>query len=171
VVPVTNDNEYLFYKVEQGTSGQITFTIDPNTATTRISEVLDVEEVEVDNCFGTTTITRSFTFTKEESFQLIIEDEQGSEISFGRLPILGRFLQTEIKHRHQTGEETELKESRTESLSAREETRPRWQLTWYLESISGVLLLSLGSDIYEVPYRITDRLRSDLVSIPSEPCS
>jgi hypothetical protein len=171
VVRVANDNEYLFYKVEQGTNGQITFTIDPNTATTRISEVLDVEEVEVDNCFGSTTITRSFTFSQEAATHLVFEEESAAGIALGQLPVLGRFLQGEIRHRHQNGEETRFEESRTESLSASPKSKPRWELTWYLESISGVLILSLGNDVYEVPYRITDRLRSDLVSVPSESCS
>lgn len=169
-LPIEGDNEYLVYKVDTRASLDVEFDVD--RIVSRITKVIDVnEDVVVDNCFGTETITRTVSYTQEETTQLLIEDEQRLRLSFGRLPIIGRLIRADIRNRHQTTEGISTTKVHTESLSASPGTRPRWKLRWYYESLDGVMLLRLGDDVFEIPYTVKDRLRSELISIPSVPCS
>jgi hypothetical protein len=158
------------YKVDTRAPLDIEFEVD--RISSRITKVIDIDEdVIVDNCFGTETITRTVSYTQEETTQLLIEDEKRLRLSFGRLPVIGRLIRAEIRDRHQTTEGTSTTKVHTESLSASPGTKPRWKLRWYLESLDGVMLLRLGDDVFEIPYTVKDRLRSELISIPSEPCN
>ncbi|MCU0497085.1 MAG: hypothetical protein MUF87_07010 [Anaerolineae bacterium] len=131
-----------------------------------VETVIDSERVEVDNCFGTTTISRSFTFMEEigRDFQMI----EGS-FSLGLPTPFTGLLEAQARSFH--GKDSGvITRSRTETLSASPGTRPRWQMTWYRVSLEGTLTLTLNGQAFDVTYQLTNELRSDLVSIPSTPC-
>ncbi|GIK27196.1 MAG: hypothetical protein DWB44_14875 [Chloroflexi bacterium] len=132
---------------------------------------MDTEIVEVDNCFGTADISREFNFSRESTVRIITDHIQGVRLrSLIELPIIGDILRLEILDRFQREEMQRLVESRTEILSARPGTKPQWQLTWYLETISVGAVMNIGDRHYDFTVKVTDRLRSELKSLAAEPC-
>lgn len=160
----TGGNQYQLFK--KSINDQIMYTVGINTEQTAIETVIDSEIVEVDNCFGTTVISRAFTFSEEigRDFQLL---EGGFSFQLP-MPFSG-ILEANARSAHGQGDSV-ITRARTETLSAGPGTRPQWQMSWYRVSIQGALLLTLNGELIEIPYQLTNELRSDLVSIPSSPC-
>lgn len=157
------------HKIAQDGDFSIEFVFDE--VEDHISEVLDTEIVEVDNCFGTADISREFNFSRESTVRIITDHIQGVRLrSLIELPIIGDILRLEILDRFQREEMQRLVESRTEILSARPGTKPQWQLTWYLETISVGAVMNIGDRHYDFTVKVTDRLRSELKSLAAEPC-
>lgn len=152
-----------------------------------IEELIDVEEVDVDNCYGTETISRSFTFSQEitSDFNIGVSDSgSGASIrlgtgqvlnTIGAGPLASLLPDLELAARSASALEqqvsmSKLTQTRTETLTARPGTRPRWQMKWYKVSVQGELLLNIGEQEIYVPYLLTENLRSSLESVPSEAC-
>lgn len=152
-----------------------------------IEELLDIEEVDVDNCYGTDTITRRFTFTQEtiNDFKIGATDSgAGASIRLGTGQVLGALgaapfasllpdLEVAARSANALEEQvsmSKLVQMRTEELTASPGTRPRWQMKWYRVAIQGELLVNIGEQEVYIPYLITENLRSSLESVPSDPC-
>lgn len=162
------DGRLTLVKVEDNQQSLVNIELIPQDET--LETVIDSEEVEVDNCYGTTEITRKFTFEKQESFKATYSTtSRAADVRIGSAYIAALLNQ---RLTQAFGEITldQLTSSRTEELAAAVGTRPRWRMEWYLVSVNGIARVTVGDYHYDIPYTRTDRLRSQLVSIPSEPC-
>ncbi len=179
IVEDIDSNEIDIYKAYD--NGIALYSIDFEFTNRRVQleELIDEELIEVDNCFGNATVTRTFTFREEIETSYNIGtsvataglDVAGS--AAGALmgnPIIGQILTTGFTGFFDIEESEVIEVTREEQLSAAPNTMTRYQLSWYRVTLQGTLQMQVGGENFYVPYTITDRLRSSLVSLTPGIC-
>ena len=176
-------NDLVLYKATADDAPA--YTIDFNFANTQIEleELIDTEVIEIDNCFGTAEISRTQTFQEEiiSSYTLgDVAQDVGSNFLNPALemgiqllqlnPITALLLLTDFGTQNNVRSGDTITITRTENLSAAAGTKPRFQLSWYRVTIQGTMQLNIGGDNYYIPFTLTNRLRSELESLPPGEC-
>lgn len=169
---VDDRTEYLALK--ESVNGQPVYTLSYNNAdpaSAEVSEIVDTENMTVDNCFGTQTITREIEISQSVASRFETLDEmRGSVMGIGPIPFLNGLFEVYARRVHEKVEEQELTVTRREEVTAAPGTRTKWRLDVYKVSFSGLMIFTVGSRRFEAPYKLTDKLRTELVSEPTEPC-
>lgn len=165
--------EYLALK--ESVNGVLTYTVSYNTVdstSAEVSEIIDSKVVLVDNCFGTAELSRAMevSLTEESGFETIVEI-QGKVTGLGLNPFLSGVFEGFARRMHQKMEKQELTIAYSEEVKAAAGTRAQYRLDVYKVSYSGLMVFSVGSSQLDVPYKLTNKLRTELVSEPTEPCS
>ena len=175
----TETNEIEIYKAYDNEVALYSIDFEFTNRRLQLEELIDEELIEVDNCFGNATVTRTFTFREEIETSYTI----GASVATAGLdvagttagalmgnPIVGQILASGFTGFFDIEESEVIEVTREEQLSAAPRTITRYQLSWYRVTLQGTLQMQVGGESFYIPYTITDRLRSDLVSLTPGIC-
>jgi hypothetical protein len=169
-----SDARINYLALKESVDGQPAYTLQHSLANgddAEVSEVIDSESMVVDNCFGTGTITRQIAISTNEASQFELTEEiRGSIMGVGPIPFLNGLFELYARRVHNKVEERELTITRTEQVTAAPGTRTGWRLETYKVSFTGMMIFTVGSRVLEVPYQLSNRLRTELTSVPADPC-
>lgn len=176
LIPLSDTNaerlDYLGLKESVG--GRPTFSIsfgeiDPASAS--VSQIVDTETYIVDNCFGTEILKRGIEISSRHASRFEVIDElSGSLKGIFTVQLLNGLFEAYARRVHEKMEEQELVITRKEEVTAAPGTKTQWRLDVYKVSFAGKMIFSVGTRNFEVPYTLSDKLRTELVSVPTEPC-
>lgn len=150
-----------------------------------LEEIIDDEVITLDNCFGTEVLARSQSFEQvlEPSFEIGNMVQGAANFGIAALPdiipfqdllsnsVISSMMESEFVQNYSLSEDDSFTFTREETLQAAPGTMTNYRLTWYRVTVQGTLIMHIGSHNYYIPYTLTNRLRSELISLPPGDCS
>lgn len=184
LLPDAESETFRIHKATDNANALYQITFAPTDRAESVAEEIDRERVTIDNCFGTEErfSTRSLEGSSLAAIEIgaiIVTNPQTSDDLVNQRdlaePVLNNTFVREliseaISQNHDVVDGARLTIPIDERVGAAPETQAEYELSWSQVTTQGVLHLEVGGYNYYVPYTVTDRLRSDLVSLPAEEC-
>ena len=155
-----------------------------------IETILDSEQGQVENCYGTdtrtTTISLSREYTRSHQIDTTFKFEADATVSsIGgettqqilhrlKIPIPLPFFEASVGaeyRRESASRESEtLTFERAETISAALGTIVNYEIVWMLVSRMGNVEVITNGQIFMVPFTIENAIRADVATLPPETC-
>ncbi|MBX3081867.1 MAG: hypothetical protein KF716_09565 [Anaerolineae bacterium] len=171
-----------YFGVKESADGQNLYTTEVKVTNESFDTLIDSYVVDIKNCFASTILEEERNVSKTETSSLMTGatlEWKGVPIEFSMLsgiPFLKSVVDNTVRaflvtRKSERNEGESITYSTVHRMRANPHSWTRYQINIYLVSIQGIVTIRVGNRLIEVPFQITQRIRSEAVSIPDGVCS
>jgi len=166
--PSTASLDYRFMLAEELADGSIDMEImDFQITNVAVGETLDGEIIDIDNCGGAgeRRSTRGIEVTEITSQNVKVDFFANINVP---IPIIN--VQGQLTSSYSRDHRSEYTQISTEEFVAPANSHVKYQIIWSRADITGTAVLRVGTELVEIPFTLTDRIRPTTQIIPTDPC-